>query len=66
MRRAELALESKIEDIVIENYDASYKDPDDIYDPKTKIKLHGYHDHEQVDKWKNVMYHTLKRRLLRK
>ena len=51
---------------MIENYDAIYKDPDDVYDANTKIKLHGYHDYEKVDEWKNVMYRTLKRRLLRK
>ena len=50
---------------MIENYDAIYKDPGDVYDPKTKIKLHGYHDYEKVDEWKNVIYRTLKRRLLR-
>ena len=66
IRKAELAVEARVEDIVIENYDRNFKSPGDIFDKQTKIKLHGFHDYEKCDEWKNVMHRTLKRRLERK
>ena len=54
-----------MEDIVVDSYDKLFKDAEDEYDPETKVKVRGFHDYEVIDNWKNVMSHTLKRRLAR-
>ena len=66
IKKAVFALERKVEDIVVENYDSVFKREGDVYDKQTKVKLHGFHDYEKVDEWKNVIHRTLKRRLVRK
>lgn len=65
LRKAEQAYERRIEDIVVENYDRTFQECDDVFDQETKVKLRGFHDHEKVDEWKNVMHRTFQRRLIR-
>lgn len=55
IRKAEFVLETRIEEIAIENYDSIFRSREDVYDKKTKIKTHGFHDYEKVDEWKNVI-----------
>ena len=63
--RAELAYEDQINELVVENYDKLYSYPGDTFDRKTKCKLQGYHDPEQVIEWQHFMDKTLKRRMQR-
>ena len=61
--RAELAYEDRINELVVENYDDLFSYPGDEFDRKTKRKLQGYHDPEQLIIWQHFMDKTLKRRM---
>jgi len=59
------AYNDKIDDLAIETYDMENKHPGDGYDSETKVKIFGFTNLEKINKLRNVMENTFKRRLLR-
>ena len=51
---------------MIENFDKQYRYAGDRFDKKTKVKVKGFYDQEQVDEWRRTMEGVFKRRLKKK
>lgn len=60
------AFEDRVDEIVIENHDGIFEYKGDEFDAATGTKMRGFTDYETVDRWRNVVKKTLKRRLARK
>ena len=61
--REELALVDRVEEMAVEQYDATHRHKDDTIDAKTGMKVKGDCDHEKLELWESKLKKTLKRRL---
>ena len=63
--QAERALENRIEELAIEQYDVLNRHPEDVYDKVTKVKTAGHFDENSLNRWQTALEKTLKRRIAR-
>ena len=63
MRKLEKAMEQRLDDIAVENFDEQYTYAGDEFCKETNTKVKGFADLEKIYDWRDKMEKVLKRRL---